>query len=272
MLTQTLTSSANPRLRAAIRLRDGRARRKQSRFLIDGAREIERAIECGFIPVEIYYTENHQLEIANWNSNSSLDKTSAFQLTPNLIRSLAYGDRDSDIVAVCNTPHSRLEQLQLPPAPLIVVLDAIEKPGNIGAIFRTADASGADAVVLADCFGDQFNPNAIRASSGTVFSVPAANASVVETIDFLQQHHVRIVATRVDAVQSHWDCDWNGPVALVIGNEANGIGSAWRTSDISGIKIPMAGIADSLNASITAAICLYEAARHRRDSNTTRSS
>lgn len=264
MLIQSLTSAANPRLRAAIRLRDGRARRKQARFLIDGAREIFRAIESGFTPLEIYCGEQHQAAIDSWNTIEGLTTTPAFVLSPNLMRPLAYGERDSDVVAVCQTPQLRLEQLKLPVSPLIVVLDAIEKPGNIGAIFRTADASGADAVLLADCAGDQFNPNAIRASSGTVFSVQAANASAADAISFLQQHQVRIVATRVDAADAHWDCDWTGPVALVIGNEAAGIGPAWRTANINGIRIPMAGIADSLNASITAAICLYEAARNRR--------
>ena len=243
-----------------MRLRDGRSRRKQNRFLVDGMREVVRAMDSGLVPEEIFVADNDPLPL---NELPNEIASRLIQLPPNLFAQLAYGERETGIVGVFPTPVCSLDRLRPVANPIYVVLDRIEKPGNIGAVFRTADAVGATAVLLADCLGDPFNPNAIRASSGAVFSVPSAVASGNEIVAFLKQHNVQILVTRVDATLSHWQCDWNGPVALVIGNEASGIRDAWRTEETTGIRIPMAGIADSLNASITAAICLYEAARIR---------
>lgn len=266
MIIQQLTSSSNPYFKSATKLREGRARRKQARFLIDGQREIERAIQCQFQPIELYFTSSNRSFIQSIQPLDRLADVRAYEITDAMMKTLAYGQREDDVVAVCQVPSGSLENLQLLASPLIAVLDNIEKPGNIGAIFRTADAVGADAVLLSDCGGDPFNPNAIRASSGTVFSVPFASDSASNIIEYLVARNIRIVTTRVDAHQSHWDCDWSGGIALVIGSEATGISDAWRKTNMEGIRIPMAGIADSLNASITAAICLYEAARNRSGS------
>jgi TrmH family RNA methyltransferase len=156
-----------------------------------------------------------------------------------------------------------LADLQLPATPLVVVTEDVEKPGNVGAILRSADAVGADAVITAGGT-DLFNPNVIRASVGTVFSVPVASAPAAEVAAWLRDRGIRIVASRVDAAALHVEADLTGPLAIVMGSEASGLSDAWRGPDVEGIRLPMLGAADSLNVSAAAAVLLYEAWRQRR--------
>jgi len=147
--------------------------------------------------------------------------------------------------------------------PLIVVVESLEKPGNLGAIMRTADAVGASAVIAADPRTDVFNPNAIRASVGTIFSVPLAVATASQVLDWLVGHGVTAVAARVDAPQAYGDVDLGGPIAIVLGSEAGGLTSTWNDPRVRPVRIPMLGAADSLNVSVAAAILLFEARRQR---------
>ena len=140
----------------------------------------------------------------------------------------------------------------------------VEKPGNVGAIIRSADAVGADAVIAVGST-DLFNPNVIRASVGTVFSMPVVAASAGDTAAWLRGRNVRIVASIVDAGRLHVEADLRGPLAIVLGSEATGLSDAWRTPDVEAVRLPMAGVADSLNVSIAAAVLLYEAWRQRHD-------
>lgn len=258
MQSLSITSAANPRFRAAARLRQGRVRRREGRFLVDGRREIGRAIAAGFELQELYVATGSP-------SAESLGAVPEIliEVPLPLLDQIAYGDRNEGAVAVFTTPALTLDRLRLPENPLVVVLDQVEKPGNIGAVFRSADAAGASAVLLSDCAGDLFNPNLIRASLGTVFTTPAAQATAAEVRHWLQDHQLRMLATRVDATATLWETDWRGPAAIVIGSEATGLGEAWSGEGIVGVRVPMAGVADSLNASVTAAICLFEAARQR---------
>jgi TrmH family RNA methyltransferase len=150
-----------------------------------------------------------------------------------------------------------------PPNPLIAIVEAVEKPGNLGAILRTADGAGADAVIAADPRTDLFNPNAIRASLGTIFSLPLAAATTAETLDWLTVRAIRPIATRVDAPLLYSEADLRGPIALVLGSEAGGLTDAWDDPRVTAVRIPMLGSADSLNVSVAAAIVLYEAVRQR---------
>jgi TrmH family RNA methyltransferase len=145
----------------------------------------------------------------------------------------------------------------------VVVTEDVEKPGNVGAILRSADAVGADAVIAAGGT-DLFNPNVIRASVGTVFSVPVASAPAGDVAAWLRARGIRIVASRVDAAALHVESDLTGPLAIVLGSEAVGLSDAWRGADIDGVRLPMLGTADSLNVSAAAAVLLYEAWRQRR--------
>ena len=153
---------------------------------------------------------------------------------------------------------------ELPENPLLVVLEYLEKPGNLGSIVRTADAVGASAVLVADAAADLYNPNAIRASLGTVFTVRLAAASSQEVAAWLRRTGVRIFAARVDGAVTFWDADFRGPAAVVLGSEAHGLSSQWRADDITPISLPLLGHGDSLNVSAAAAVILYEATRQRR--------
>jgi TrmH family RNA methyltransferase len=169
------------------------------------------------------------------------------------------------VVAVVRSPSATLETLvaSLPPDPLVVVVEAVEKPGNLGAILRTADGAGADAVIAADARTDLFNPNAIRASLGTIFALPVAAGPSSEVLEQLAARGVRLVAARVDTEGTYMDADFRGPLALVLGSEAEGLGSAWDDPRVEPVRIPMRGAADSLNVSVAAAVLLYEAVRQR---------
>jgi TrmH family RNA methyltransferase len=166
-------------------------------------------------------------------------------------------------VLVVRIPERTLDDLVLPDDPLVVVTEDVEKPGNLGAILRTADAVAADAVIAAGGT-DLYNPNVIRASIGAVFSLQVAAATAAEVAAWLRSRGVRIVASRVDASRLHVEADLRESVALVLGSEAEGLSDAWRGEDVEGIRLPMLGIADSLNVSAAAAVLLYEAWRQRR--------
>jgi TrmH family RNA methyltransferase len=145
----------------------------------------------------------------------------------------------------------------------VAVLERVEKPGNLGAVLRSADGAGVSALILADPVADPFNPNVVRASLGTVFTVPLAQAPGAEVLGWLRRHGIRIVAARVDAARDHTGTDMRGPLAFVLGSEAEGLSAIWSGEDVSAVHIPMLGMADSLNVSATAAILFYEALRQR---------
>lgn len=181
-----------------------------------------------------------------------------------LLERLAYGERASGLVAVVATPTSRLEDLDLPAQPLVAVLERVEKPGNLGAVARSADGAGLDALVVADPLVEPWHPNAIRASLGTLFTVPVGVASAGETLAWLRKRGIRIVAARVDGAVDHDRADLTGALAIVLGSEAAGLSDAWQGADITAVRIPMLGRADSLNVSTSAAVLFYEALRQRR--------
>jgi TrmH family RNA methyltransferase len=160
-------------------------------------------------------------------------------------------------------PNHGLDALDVGPDPLVVVLEGVEKPGNLGAVLRSADAAGGDAVIVADPRTDLFNPNAIRASLGTMFTVPVAAGSSAQVRAWLDERGIAVVAARVGSILPYTDADLRGPVALVLGSEADGLTEAWTGDAVMPISLPMHGVGDSLNVSITAAVLLYEARRQR---------
>ena len=176
---------------------------------------------------------------------------------------LAYGDRAEGVVATVRIPDLALATLRLPADPLVVVLEGVEKPGNLGAVLRSADGAGADAVIAADPRTDLFNPNAVRASLGTIFALPVVAGPSAEVRDDLLGRGLRLVAARVDGDADYTATDLTGPVAIVLGSEVEGLGDAWRHPSVVPVRLPMLGVADSLNVSIAAAVLLYEARRQR---------
>jgi TrmH family RNA methyltransferase len=260
-----LTSFANPRVRAATALRDRRERDRTGLTLIDGARELRRALDAGVEVVETFVCEPL---LAGPDARAALDRlraagTLVHVTSETLFARLAFGEREEGLVAVARIPSTDLAGLGLPPDPLVAVIEGVEKPGNVGAVMRSADGAGADAVVAAAARTDPFNPNAIRASAGTVFTVPLGTGSSEEALAWVRAHGLRIVAAHVDAARLYTAVDLRGPLALVLGAEAGGLTPAWDAADIESVRLPMLGVADSLNVSVSAAILLYEARRQR---------
>jgi TrmH family RNA methyltransferase len=264
-VSERITSRSNPRVLEAVRLRDRRERERTGRTLIDGPRELTTAISAG-TEIEVVYA----LEEEGSTSGSVVATLEAARLegievvsvSPPVMERLAFGDRQDGVVAVARIPELGLASLSPEEPALIVVIEALEKPGNLGAILRTADAVGA-SVIAADPRTDLFNPNAIRASLGTIFTVPIAVASTSDTLAWLREREIPVAAARVDASEPYWSADLGRSVAIALGSEAQGLSDAWSGPGVTAVRLPMSGIADSLNVSTTAAVLLYEARRQR---------
>jgi TrmH family RNA methyltransferase len=260
-----ITSLQNPRVKLAIKLRDRRQRQRYRRILIDGVRELSRAIAAGVELLEVFRCPSLGIGNETQQVLDGLPNTAeVFQVTSAVFEKLAFGSRAEGVLGVARMPEASLEKIVLPENPLVVVLEGVEKPGNIGAVARTADASGSSALVVADSRTDLFNPNAIRASLGTIFRLPMASATTAETLAWLRRQRLSIFAARVDGSTLYTDVDFKTPSAVVLGSEAHGLSSAWSGDDVQAIRLPMLGVADSLNVSATAAVLCYEAWRSRQ--------
>lgn len=260
-----ITSRQNLRIKDAAKLRDARQRAKQRRFIIDGVREIGRALDAGISFLEVFICPGLCGSDSAQELLPRLDRCGAVvaDVTPEVFEKLAFGQRSDGILVVAATPERNIDQLQFPEKPLIAVIEGLEKPGNVGAILRSADGAGIDAVIVVNAATDLFNPNTIRASVGTVFGKKVCLATAEETLNKLRQWQVPIIATRPDATKLYSEVDFRQGAAIVLGTEATGLTTAWQQADIVGVQLPMRGIADSLNVSTTAAVLFYEAQRQR---------
>jgi TrmH family RNA methyltransferase len=260
-----ITSPQNPRFRAVAALRQRRERERTGRIVIDGAREIRRALSAGVDVEEVFVCEllcrSEDCRAVLVEAESK--RAARVDVGERAFEKLAFGDRAEGVVAVARTPSVDLSDLRLPSDPLVVVLEGVEKPGNLGAVLRSADGAGADAVIAAGHGVDVFNPNAIRASLGTIFHVPVAAAESAAVRAWALRNGLRLVAARVDGSRSYIETDLRGPVAIILGSEAEGLSDAWRGDDVEALRLPMLGAADSLNVSVAAAVLLYEARRQR---------
>jgi TrmH family RNA methyltransferase len=267
---RVVSSRQNPRFKAALGLRDNRERRARKRILVDGAREIGRALDAGVTMVEAWIAAER---IRTDATRALLPRLGAagdiVETTPELLARLAYGERDEGIVAVFEQPPSSLEDLVLPESPLIAVVEQVEKPGNLGALLRSADGAGVDAVIAADPVSDIWNPNAVRASLGTIFSLPVVACSSTEALEFLKARGISVLAAWVEGASDYDAVDLTAPVALVVGAETAGLTETWSGDGVTAISIPMLGLADSLNVSASAAVLFYEARRQRRAAQAT---
>jgi TrmH family RNA methyltransferase len=262
---QEITSRQNPRVKDAARLREARQRVKQGRFVIDGVREIGRALDAEIWLLEAFICPPLCGSTAAQDLARRFDDSDAVvaEVTPEVFEKLSFGERSDGIVVVAKTPKRGIDQLQIPERPLVAVLERLEKPGNVGAILRSADGAGVNAVLVVDPETDLFNPNTIRASVGTVFGKQVCVTTVDEALAKLRELKIPIVATRPDAERPYTEIDFRHGAAIVLGSEAVGLSAAWNQVDITGVRLPMHGIADSLNVSTTAAVLFYEAQRQR---------
>jgi len=263
-MAETISSVQNPRVKNLVRLRHGGHRKRQRKFLIEGLREISRAIECGWELDTLFFCEDlfksaEAFDLLHLAEEKAIE---LIRMTVDPFTKSAYRQGADGLLAVAGQREGSLDQLHLGTSPLLVVVESIEKPGNLGAIFRTADAAGADALIITGAVTDPFNPNCIRASQGAFFSLPFCCSDNATTIDFLERSGILPVPTSPDASRYLWEVDLRLPVAVVFGSEDDGLSADWL-QNFSPCKLPMKGITDSLNVASTVAITLFEAVRQR---------
>jgi TrmH family RNA methyltransferase len=259
-----IASSSNRRLKALRRLE-----RRPSRngvIVVEGHRQVRAALDAGVAIHELYAAPELFLgpEDARLVARAARAGARVYELTPAAFTSVAREARPDGLVAVVARPSAELAALRLPPCPLVVVTDAVERPGNLGTIVRTATAAAADAIVVGDGVTDPFHPASLRAAVGTLFRIPLAAAPSDVAIDWLRERGLRIVAASPDAERPYWETDFCLPTAVVVGSERHGVGAAWRGAADELVAIPMPGPADSLNVGVAAGIVLFEAGRQRR--------
>ena len=241
--------------------------------MVEGQREIGHCIACGYEIVELFtvdYTDGFNGLASKSTINNKLS-TINYNVSPQVYEKMAYRGSTEGMIAVVKCKNHALSavstQLSTHKNPLIVVLESVEKPGNLGAILRTAEAANVDAVIVCDPLTDLYNPNLIRASIGGVFSVPVAVCTSKECIAFLKEHKVRILTAQLQDAYDYYDYDMRQATAIVMGTESTGLSQQWRDAADVHIRIPMLGRLDSLNVSVSAAILMYEAVRQRKTLN-----
>jgi RNA methyltransferase, TrmH family len=262
-----ITSLQNPRVKEAIRLRNRRHRLSQGRILIDGVRELRRAVAAGVRLIEAFVCE----PLCRDDDASALlaallaSGCELLLVSEPVFEKLAFGQRAEGVLGVAAMPRPTLVSIEVASAgsPLVAVVEGVEKPGNVGAVLRSTDAAGLTGLIVANGRTDLYNPNAIRASMGTTFTVPVCEATSDETLAWLRRRNCAIIAARVDGAVPYTEVDYRGPTAIVLGSESTGLSSAWTGDDIRAVRLPMLGAADSLNVSVTAAVLFYEALRQR---------
>jgi TrmH family RNA methyltransferase len=267
-MTTHLTSPHNPHVKDALKLekRSERVRRRLTR--VEGAQEVRRALAAGIVPVEAFICPEIVAEKGMGDVVETLERLDAqrrthlYTVTSAVFARLAMREESGGVVLIIPFLDTRLARLPQRECPFFAVIDRPEKPGNLGAILRTADAAGVDGVIV--CGGvDVHNPNVVRASLGTLFTVPVAEATAQEAIAWLKSRGIRLIATAPKAHTLYTAVDMTGPVAIVMGSEAEGLSQEWLSAADVQAVIPMAGQADSLNLATATALMLYEVVRQR---------
>ena len=255
-----ITSTQNQRIKQLLALQQKSSeRRRAGLFVVEGMRELGHCIGAGYQVRTLYFCPDRGADVA------ALPETGAelIEVSAAVYEKMAYRGGTEGVMAEVVARHLPLHDLQLGKSPLMVVVESVEKPGNLGAILRSADAAGADAVVVCDPLTDLYNPNLIRSSIGALFSVPCVACTSADCIAFLQQRGINILTAQLQDSHLYYDTDMRQPTAIVMGTEATGLTDQWRRAANAHIRIPMLGRLDSLNVSVSAAILLFEAVRQR---------
>lgn len=267
-MEEFIQSRQNPRVKSLMKLRDRAERRRLGLFAVEGLRELSRCAELSDVE-EIYYCPEFFKGPGHGEfleKISSGGKIPVCRLSPGAFEKVSNREGCDGLIGVARQWGCALSDIGLPegrPA-TVLVADAIEKPGNLGALVRTADSEGADALVLTNLVCDIFNPAAVRASQGALFSVQIASASVGEAARWLKSNGIRAVGAHLGADKALWEADLSGPTAIVMGSESAGLGEDWEAELSEKVKIPMGGISDSLNVNVAASIFLYESLRQKK--------
>ncbi|MCC5021396.1 MAG: RNA methyltransferase [Candidatus Synoicihabitans palmerolidicus] len=264
---EIITSLQNPRVKQLVKLRDRRQRDAAGQFLVEGFRQIRRALDKGFASVELYFSPEwfpgDQGNEPGLIAEAEAAGAKVWQLNKTAFAKVAYRERPDGLLAVLPQWRHELDALALSPTPFLLVVEAIEKPGNLGTILRSADAAGVDGLIVCDPVTDLFNPNVVRASTGVLFSVPVVIAESGAVRAWLKDQGIRAVATTPAATELHTEADLTGPLAIVMGSEQYGLHDDWLREADGRVRIPMAGQADSLNVAMATIITLFEAVRQR---------
>jgi RNA methyltransferase, TrmH family len=260
-----ITSPANPRIKQLVALRRRRERDQAGVTLVEGQAEIELAVAAGVVPGELYWCPELSGSSASSLAEAAAARgTAVIRVSRAVFEKVSYREGPDGCLAVVPAIGTRLAEIALGAEPLVLICAGLEKPGNLGAILRTADAAGVAAVVAADPVTDWGNPNVVRASKGTIFSVPVASATGTEVLGWLRDQGLRLVAASPEATALLTEADLTGPTAIAVGAEQTGLPAEWLARADVTVRIPMFGLADSLNVSTSAAILLYEAVRQRQ--------
>ena len=237
-------------------------RRKQGVFVVEGIRELQHCLNAGYTINSIFFCP----ELTDTGALSSLlsESIASYEVSPEVYEKIAYRGSTEGVIATVQSKQLALKDLHLGKQPLLIVLESVEKPGNLGAILRSADAAGADAVIICDPLTDLYNPNLIRSSIGAIFSVPCIACSSDDCINFLKQNNINILTAQLQDSKLYYDTDMTCGTAIIMGTESTGLTDVWRKAADAHIRIPMLGQLDSLNVSVSAAILLFEAVRQRK--------
>ena len=260
-MEEKIVSPSNPRIKNVIKLKEKSSERKsQDLIVVEGLREILMAKENGFGIKTLFVCD----DIANKKSKELVSSAHHLvRISKEVFEKITYRENSDGLLALVQPKHIRLSDLKLSENPLLIILESVEKPGNLGAILRTADASGVDAVIVCDPKTDIYNPNLIRSSIGCIFSKQTVAASSDEVLKFLKEKNIRSFAAALSAKKNYVSSDFTIPSAIILGTEADGLSEKWLKASDEQIKIPMLGKTDSLNVSASCAVIVYEAVRQR---------
>ena len=260
-----ITSLQNPKIKRLVALQQKSSERRSSGiFVVEGLRELSHCLDAGYKTDALFFCPEILGNQPETQKVYALAETvRSYQVTKEVYAKIAYRDSTEGVVAEIQVRTLSLQGLHLPENPLIIVLESVEKPGNLGAILRSTDAAAADAVIVCDPLTDLFNPNLIRCSIGAIFTVPCLTCTSEECIDFLKEKNIRILTAQLQDSHLYYDTDMRGGTAIVMGTESTGLTNVWREAADAHIRIPMLGKLDSLNVSVSAAILLFEAVRQR---------
>jgi len=262
---EVIQSPHNPRVKNLVRLRNARQRHRQGFFLIEGYRENNRAISQGLTLQTLYYCpENFKANDAKGIIDRAASKgVEIFRLSPLAFAKCSHRENPDGLLAVAPIWETKLEDVRFAASALLLVVESVEKPGNLGNLIRTADAAGADALIVTDPVADIFNPNVIRNSQGALFGFPVVVCDNESALAWLKKKGIQILATSPTAAEEYWRADFKAAVAIAVGSEKDGLSDFWLNKTTHRIKMPMAGNSDSLNVNVAAAIALFEAVRQR---------
>ncbi|TBV26113.1 RNA methyltransferase [Meridianimaribacter sp. CL38] len=262
-MTKEITSIQNPYIKQLVQLKDkSRERKKSGLFLIEGKRELSLALKGNYdVDTVLFYSELISEEELSSLIPSNIKR---IEISKDVFQKIAHRDTTEGIIAVAKTKSHLLDDIIFKSEnPLILVAEAPEKPGNIGALLRTADAANIEAVIIANPKTDLYNPNIIRSSVGCVFTKQVATGSTKDIVSFLKQHHINIFCAALQASANYHTQDYTLPTAIVVGTEATGLSDEWLQESTHNIIIPMQGEIDSMNVSVAAGILIFEAVRQR---------